>query len=82
MIFNACRNFDFRFLKLDFDSCLSEKFIYANFLINKMNRTIFKKLSYIGACINEGQTKKGVKLGPQTLRDSGLFNVLKNVYGV
>ena len=47
-----------------------------------MNRTVLKKLSYIGAAIHQGQPIKGVAKGPQVLRHSGLFEILKNVYGV
>ena len=47
-----------------------------------MNKTILKTLSYVGAAINEGQPLKGVKKGPDVIRESGLFETLKNIYHV
>lgn len=37
-------------------------------IITKMNKTLIKKLSYIGAAINQGQTKTGVARGPDSIR--------------
>lgn len=47
-----------------------------------MNKTIIKKLSYIGAAINQGQTKTGVARGPDSIRESGLFSHLENTFGL
>ncbi len=38
-----------------------------------MNRTVLKSLSYLGAAIREGQPLKGVKKGPDVVRQSGVF---------
>lgn len=47
-----------------------------------MNKTVLKTLSYVGAAINEGQPLKGVKKGPDVIRESGLFETLKKIYQV
>ena len=52
------------------------------FTINLMNRTIIKKLSYIGAALNEGQIKKGVSKGPDSIRNTGIFRHLQEIYGL
>jgi hypothetical protein len=44
--------------------------------------TILKKLAYLGAAISEGQPIRGVEIGPSLIRNSGVFNLLKNNYGV
>lgn len=47
-----------------------------------MNKTILKTLSYVGAAINQGQPLKGVKKGPDIIRETGIFQTLKNVYKI
>lgn len=51
-------------------------------MFSHLNKTNVKVLSYVGAAICEGQPLEGVKKGPQILRQSGLFDTLKNVYGL
>lgn len=43
----------------------------------KIKKTLAKSLSFLGAAISEGQPVKGVETGPQLIRQSGLFDLLK-----
>ena len=47
-----------------------------------MNRTILKRLSYLGAAIHHGQPHRGVELGPDIIRHSGVFETLKKIHGI
>lgn len=44
-------------------------------------QTIIKKLAYLGAAISEGQPIGGVEKGPELIRQSGAFNMIKNNFG-
>ena len=44
-------------------------------------QTLVKKLAYLGAAISEGQPIGGVEKGPQLIRQSGAFNMIKNNFG-
>ena len=44
-------------------------------------QTIVKKLAYLGAAVAEGQLAKGVERGPDSLRQSGVFNMINKNFG-
>lgn len=42
-----------------------------------MNKTVLKKLLFLGAAIREGQPLTGVEQGPDAIRQSGVFTKLR-----
>jgi arginase family enzyme len=44
-------------------------------------QTLVKRLAYLGAAIREGQPIGGVEKGPELIRQSGLFSMLRKNYG-
>lgn len=47
-----------------------------------MNKTIINRLSYIGAALHQGQTQTGVSKGPDSIRNSGIFEHLRGTFGL
>ena len=47
-----------------------------------MNKTVLNSLSYLGAAIREGQPLKGVKKGPDVIRNSGVFETLRKIHKI
>ena len=48
----------------------------------KGRQTIIKNLAYLGAAMSEGQGITGTEKAPQVIRESGVFDVLKNIFNV
>jgi arginase family enzyme len=47
-----------------------------------MNKTLLTSLSFLGAAIHEGQSLPGAHKGPSIIRNSGVFDTLKNIYHI
>jgi hypothetical protein len=45
-------------------------------------KTLINTMAFLGASISEGQPLNGVKLAPDLYRNAGLFNGLKNKFGL
>ncbi len=47
-----------------------------------MRKTTAQTLSFLGAVFSEGQPNNGVRYGPKLIRESGIFDILKENYNV